>query len=92
MSTARIWRSGSWLGDARFVRCASRDADVSSYCSDRIGFRPMAKALPPNRERVLRGGSWFTTKQNVRSAIRHAVSPRTHYTDYSFRPVAKANL
>jgi hypothetical protein len=76
----------------RSVRCANRDADVSGYHSDRLGVRPVAKAIPRDKERVLRGGSWFTKKQNVRSAIRHAVFPRLRYVDYSFRPVARAKL
>jgi len=89
MSTARIWRSGSWLGDARSVRCANRDADVSGYCSDRIGFRPVAEANP-NNLRILRGGFYLHSMEAIRCAHRCSNTRNRRISSMGFRPVAKA--
>lgn len=90
MSTVRVRRSGSWLGDPRSMRCANRGALVSGYRSDQLGLRPVAKAIPPDSARVASGCSWFSIARTTRCVIRGADCPALCYPFLGLRPVAKA--
>lgn len=87
--TTRGLRGGSWIYDARFVRCASRYAHVPGARDEDYGFRPVAKAILPH---ILRGGSWLDMPKHSRCAVRFSSGPGLfkHFEHFGFRPVAKA--
>ncbi len=91
MTTVRVMRCGSWSNEARYVRCARRLAIDAVRCDGFYGFRPVAKAIPPDSARVLRGGSWLYIAQYVRCARRTATAygPGSRSAIFGFRPVAK---
>jgi formylglycine-generating enzyme required for sulfatase activity len=83
----RVQRGGSWTYQARHVRSACHDGVPETYGTTYNSFRPVAKALPPDR--VLRNGSWFDGAENVHCADR-LVRCANHRTKcWGFRPVAK---
>jgi formylglycine-generating enzyme required for sulfatase activity len=92
MTTDRVLRGGSWILDVRHVRCARRYDYDQDNRNAIFGFRPVAKAIPPDSLRVLRGGSWILYAQYVRCAYRRASEPGFRLTFSGLRPVAKANL
>jgi formylglycine-generating enzyme required for sulfatase activity len=83
-------RGGSWLHLAQGVHCVSRSAFEHHLGYYYFGFRPVAKALPPDSLRVLRGGSWILYAQYVRCAYRRASEPGFRLLFSGLRPVAKA--
>jgi formylglycine-generating enzyme required for sulfatase activity len=90
MITKRVLRGGSWIFDARYVRCALRIASGPILRVGSCGCRPVAKALPPDSLRILRGGSWVLDARRVRCAIRDPFDPDRRDADLGLRPVAKA--
>jgi formylglycine-generating enzyme required for sulfatase activity len=88
MITNRVLRGGSWAECMRHAVCT----DFAPGSHDTVlGFRPVAKAIPPDSARVARGGSWFSIARTVRCAIRGADRPALCYPFLGLRPVAKAN-
>lgn len=90
MITKRVPRGGSWFEGERSVRCAIRFIYPPAFCCECFGLRPVAKAIPPDIERMLRGGSLLSDARLARCAFRNTSSPGIHYMFLGLRPVAKA--